>query len=371
MGIVRVVVSRLRYVRNVCFNRSTPKQQTTTAPATETKSADIKSDTATADTMAVSDGTQQQEQQQKINTLLSCCLHDEKMDDRVYIPRYRHRLTIANAWSLKPGSRVLDIGCGQGESCLTLAMELGPEAHITGVDTADLEYGTPFNMRMSHEHVLASPLGKQITFHNVDAATLLQSLEARTDKPPFDAAVLCHSLWYFADQESVIELFKTLSRAGIPRVYVAEYAFSASLPSQEPHVLAARAAALLHAYQQQKARDDGSLDPEGGKLASNIRAAPDTKSIVAAAAAAGYAVGRQGTTIPGEDFLEGHFETRHVRGDRFAARVRDEKLSPEKEAEILAFQPQVVKKMDELAAQGIDKVRSMDVWFAELELPAQ
>ncbi|KAK3349072.1 S-adenosyl-L-methionine-dependent methyltransferase, partial [Lasiosphaeria hispida] len=293
----------------------------------------------------------------KVAELLSYTLMNKQHESLIWLPRYRHRIAIASAWSIPPGSSVLDIGCGQGESSLTLALELGPESHITGIDTAALDYGTPYSIRQSQAHLLTSPYGSRISFAQTDAATLLTALHH------FTAATLCHSLWYFPTGASVDALFATLARARVPRVYVAEYGFRAATPRQLPHLLAAQTLARLHAHTSSEATQALGADPS---KSFNVRAAPDTEAIVGAAAAAGFSVVRQGVITPGPDYVEGGLEVKHVMGERFAAGVREKGLAGEREAEVLALAAKVRAAVRELGEEGVSP--SMDVWWAEFGL---
>ncbi len=99
-----------------------------------------------------------------------------------------------------------------------------------------------------------------------------------------------------------------------------------------------------------------------------MRAAPDEASILSAARDAGFKVHRQGAITPEEDMLEGHFDARHVKGDVFRKKVKDENLPVEQEAEILGLAARVKGEMDELEKRGISTVRAMDSWWAVLEL---
>lgn len=294
----------------------------------------------------------------KISTLLSNFLYDKELEPMVYVPRFKQRLSILKAWSISPGKQVLDIGCGQGESCITLALELGPSSHITGIDTARPDYGIPYTVSQAHAKVASSPLGEQINFLQTDAETLMKSLNRQLGTV-FDAVTLCHSLWYFPTKDSVYELFVTLAEAGISKIYLAEYNFQASISSQIPHVLAAKAQALFHSFK---------VPREPGTRTLNVRAAPDVKTVLDAAHQAGFGVGRQGTFTPEPDMLEGHFEARYVTKEVFAERVRVEGFPKEQEDEVLAYQPLVEKAMAEMRESGIEKVRAMDTWWAELVL---
>jgi hypothetical protein len=71
-------------------------------------------------------------------------------------------------------------------------------------------------------------------------------LASTTPPPPrFDYAVLCHSLWYFADGATISNLFEHLAQARIGRVCLAEYAGHAETPDQLAHALAGAAQMLL------------------------------------------------------------------------------------------------------------------------------
>lgn len=291
-----------------------------------------------------------------MDVLLSCCLHDPARESLVYIPRFTHRLALIKAWNVAPGQRLLDIGCGQGESALVLAMAVGPSGHVTGIDDAAPDYGSPFNVSESHQHIAKSSLGPRITFLRTDGSSLPQSPSA-----PYDAAVLCHSLWYFPSRERVLSLFHALATARIPRLYLAEYSFQASDASQRPHILAAQAIALLVDCRK-------SRDPGADCTVHNVRVSLDQAFVLKAARDAGFTVRRQGTVTPEEDYMEGHFEAKHVGGDRFPKRVRDWNLPGEQEAEILALASRVKEEMDKLDRRGIPTARAMDSWWAVLEL---
>ena len=293
-----------------------------------------------------------------MDTLLSCCLHNKDKESLLYIPRFTHRLSLIKAWDIPPGQRILDIGCGQGESCLVLAVAVGPSGHVTGIDDARPDYGTPFAVGESQQYIAKSTLGPRITYIRTDTPSLLQS----PSPTAYDAAVLCHSLWYFPTRESVLSLFHVLARARIPRLYLAEYSFQESHANQRPHILSAQTQALLAASKGK------SCDPNDELTACNVRAGLDEASTLAAAVGAGFTVRRQGRITPEEDMLEGHFDARHVKGDVFRQCVKDGKVPAEREAEILALTARVKEEMEELERRGVPTVRAMDSWWAVLEL---
>jgi ubiquinone/menaquinone biosynthesis C-methylase UbiE len=42
--------------------------------------------------------------------------------------------SILDGLGLKPGMKVLDVGCGLGDDAVELAVSVGPSGHVTGVD---------------------------------------------------------------------------------------------------------------------------------------------------------------------------------------------------------------------------------------------
>ncbi|GCB20044.1 hypothetical protein AAWM_02929 [Aspergillus awamori] len=133
------------------------------------------------------------------------------------------------------GFKVLDIRYGQGESSLVVALINGSHGQITAIDTAPPGYGGPYTIHQSQKHIQASTLEQRIWLLRTDTASLL-SHHASTEK--FNAAVLCHSLWYFPDRASVAQVFQLLAHTNIHYLCLAEYGFRASRPAQVPHMLA-------------------------------------------------------------------------------------------------------------------------------------
>jgi SAM-dependent methyltransferase len=159
---------------------------------------------------------------------LTCYLYKES-ERSVVVQRFQHRINLCRAWGIAPGSQILDIGCGQGISALVLASLSAPSGLVTAIDTAPAGYGGPYTLVDAQAFIAASTLGPRIRFHAIDAPTLLAST---TPPPPrFDYAVLCHSLWYFADGATISNLFEHLAQARIGRVCLAEYAGTPRRPT--------------------------------------------------------------------------------------------------------------------------------------------
>lgn len=55
-----------------------------------------------------------------------------------------HRLALLQHWNIPTGSKVLELGCGQGDCTTVLASAVGEEGRVVAVDPAELDYGESF-----------------------------------------------------------------------------------------------------------------------------------------------------------------------------------------------------------------------------------
>ena len=74
-----------------------------------------------------------------VDAIASMYLCDPKSD---YCTQFEHRVNIVKGWNIAPGSRVLEIGPGQGDCTIVLAAAVGEQGHVDAVDPAPLDYGT-------------------------------------------------------------------------------------------------------------------------------------------------------------------------------------------------------------------------------------
>ncbi|CAK9783883.1 S-adenosyl-L-methionine-dependent methyltransferase [Cutaneotrichosporon oleaginosum] len=250
-----------------------------------------------------------------LDKLASCYLHDPRLSATVK-PQLAHRLNLAAAWGIEPGWTVLDVGCGGGDSTLAFAEAVGPDGHVTGIDPGSLDAGTP-SVSASQAYILRSRLGPRISFHHADAPTFLASLDSSSSAPssstrPFDAATLCHSLWYFDSRTTVRRVFDALS-GRVRRVLLAEYTGEARTPAQAPHALAAQVQVQFYHAQ---ARGEGE-----GPILPGVREALRPAEIVRVARAAGWRVAREGTLAVPEGMGEGRAAVAGVTDPGFMARL--------------------------------------------------
>lgn len=67
-------------------------------------------------------------------------LHDSTHFE-IQLSQTKHRLDILQQWDILSGSKVLELGCGQGDTTTVLAAAVGEAGIVVAVDPADLEYG--------------------------------------------------------------------------------------------------------------------------------------------------------------------------------------------------------------------------------------
>lgn len=78
--------------------------------------------------------------QPNAESLARISLHDPKRFD-IQRSQTEHRLAILQNWNINSGSRVLEIGCGQGDCTVVLADAVGEEGSVVAVDPGNLNYG--------------------------------------------------------------------------------------------------------------------------------------------------------------------------------------------------------------------------------------
>ncbi|OAA60336.1 hypothetical protein SPI_05460 [Niveomyces insectorum RCEF 264] len=155
----------------------------------------------------------------------------------------RHRLEAFDTWKIAPGSRVLEIGCGQGDGTVVLAHLVGPAGHVTGLDPAPLDYGSPMTLGEAQAKLKAGPLGSRITFQQ---STLQAFLASDAAAPVYDYAVFCRCLWYFPSPDSLLPLFAAL-RGRARKLLVAQYTLDTRGDlAALPHLLAALSQGALN-----------------------------------------------------------------------------------------------------------------------------
>ncbi|KAK4097735.1 hypothetical protein N658DRAFT_500158 [Parathielavia hyrcaniae] len=274
-----------------------------------------------------------------------------------------HRIKLINAWDhaavIGPGTRVLELGCGQGTCTQALAEAVSsPEdptgtgsGHITAVDPSPPNYGAPFTLAQAQSHLSAGPLGPLVTFHRADPLAFLAATTSDGDDAQrWDVAVLAHCIWYFRPANTLRQILSAL-RGRVARVCVAEWALQATELTAAAHVLAALVRAAFEAHLR-------------GDSTENIQTLASPRAIKEAAGQAGWMVETEGTVVPEAELSDGFWETGAVLDKGFVQDVGKEIEYGRVKAVLESARDAVAAAAE--SAGGARAVRSVDVWVAIL-----
>lgn len=158
--------------------------------------------------------------------------------------RIEHRLRLTDSWKIFYGSRILEIGCGQGETTAALAYTVGEGGFVCAVDLANEDYGSPENLGTARERLMFSHLGDRI---NIELGVNILDRDFDFEPNSFGYVVLSHCLWYLSSQEELRDiLFKV--RRWAPRLCIAEWDPRVTSVGQYQHFMAANIQAVCESY---------------------------------------------------------------------------------------------------------------------------
>jgi ubiquinone/menaquinone biosynthesis C-methylase UbiE len=169
--------------------------------------------------------------------------YDLFKDNEIQCIQLKHRYALCNVFGIQEGMRVLEIGCGQGDTTVVLADLVGESGHVVALDIAPGDYGAPWTLQMAHDTIQQSPLGKRISFH-----LETDFLDFQVDEP-FDVVVFSHSSWYFQYEHVLLEYLKRMKEIA-KRVCWAEWDLHQTLLSQKAHFYAVSILALRSAFEK-------------------------------------------------------------------------------------------------------------------------
>lgn len=114
-----------------------------------------------------------------------------------------HRMKLGLFWGIQEGSRVLEIGCGQGDTTAVLAHLVGEHGYVHGVDIAPEDYGAPLTVGEAAAKLRRSPLGDRI---RMDYDYDILSDQAQFSENEFDVIVLSHCSWYLKSFDELAQI---------------------------------------------------------------------------------------------------------------------------------------------------------------------
>ena len=155
-----------------------------------------------------------------------------------------HRLKLVKFWGIGQGKRVLEIGCGQGDTTAVLAYSVGKDGFVHGIDIASPDYGAPITLGHAAEHLMRSSIGERI---RMDFEVDVLSLAFDFPNDSFDEVVLSHCSWYFKSQEELAAVL-TKARKWAKRLCFAEWDPRIESIEQYPHLLAVLLQAQIESF---------------------------------------------------------------------------------------------------------------------------
>jgi hypothetical protein len=229
---------------------------------------------------------------------------------------------------------------------------------MVSLKNAELTLGSPLTVGQAQANLTSKPELKSLTFR-------LDSPLASLLHVDYDIAVLLHCIYYFPSPDVLSATLKDLFSCATT-LCIAEYSLQASMPSQQPHVLAVLAQQALE-----------SLKPLG-ECQSNIQTVLSPLAIIALAKSAGWHLTCEKFITPTEFLQDGRWEVgtvcsqgwmdeaKHVLGKGGQDTSRST-------AWLAAARDATIAAVDKLADGGsdtgrpMDKVRTMDVWCGVFE----
>ncbi|KIN05824.1 hypothetical protein OIDMADRAFT_38276 [Oidiodendron maius Zn] len=264
-----------------------------------------------------------------------------------------HRLDLVSFWGITPGSRVLEIGCGQGDCTIVLADAVGESGHVDAVDPGAPDYGAPYTLSQSQSYITSGPLGHRISFYNAHPTDYLSSLPQSTQK--YDYVVLSHCIWYFSSPSQLSTLVSATC-SWTKSLCVAEWSLRASKPQSHPHVLTA----LLLASLEAKRKEEGHGNIRTVLSPAQIRSVTESSSVLRL-----YA---QEFRVSNEGLLDAYWEVSHtLRNREKVLKALGEGGVSEKELAAMAAMYDAVNAAVGIIDGGESGVRSMDVWIAKFQ----
>lgn len=161
------------------------------------------------------------------------CMATSNLDSKIQRIQTEHRMELAEFWGIKEGSKVLEIGCGQGDTTAVLAYLVGDEGFVHGMDIASPEYGSPITLGDSIDFLKKTELGNRI---KIDFKMDIQSTEVNFPKGFFDYVILSHSSWYLNSAEELLAILRKLKKWGKTLCF-AEWDTRINASEQLPHFL--------------------------------------------------------------------------------------------------------------------------------------
>ncbi|WP_136605116.1 class I SAM-dependent methyltransferase [Paenibacillus dokdonensis] len=180
-----------------------------------------------------------------IHFIVDCMAAGKEMSDIQKI-QTAHRIMLADFWGIHEGAKVLEIGCGQGDTTAVLAYFAGESGFVHGIDIGPPDYGAPITLGDSAKHLMQSALGKRIQMEfEVDV------LSPDIDFPEhsFDFVVFSHCSWYLRSSDELMDILRRVKNWG-RQLCFAEWDTRIERIEQYPHLLSILIQAQYEAFKR-------------------------------------------------------------------------------------------------------------------------
>lgn len=180
-----------------------------------------------------------------VESVIDCMASSKGMSEIQKI-QTEHRFKLAELWNIKEGGKVLEIGCGQGDTTAVLAYIVGENGFVHGIDIGSPTYGSPISLGDSADFLLQSNLGNQLKMEfEIDI------LSPFIDFPEneFDCIVMSHCSWYLKSHEEFLSVLKKIRKWG-RKLCFAEWDTRISSVEQYPHLLSILIQAQYESFKQ-------------------------------------------------------------------------------------------------------------------------
>ncbi|KAF4769623.1 hypothetical protein HAV15_012078 [Penicillium sp. str.  len=220
-------------------------------------------------------------------------------------PQIQHRLDVLNKWNIPLGSKILEIGCGQGDFTLVAAYIVGDQGHVTGIDPAPLDYGAPMTLGETQDKLKQNPIGDRMTFHQ---STLEEFLNSSVSEQVYDYTVFVHSVWYLPSADALLPMLAAL-RGRTKHLLISEYSLDVRGDiAVLPHLLAAISQAEFNSRDNALDRDD------------NVQSIISPQMICAVAQKAGWELQKEDTVESPEGQEDARWEVHRVLSEEYGLR---------------------------------------------------
>ncbi|KAJ5940554.1 hypothetical protein N7516_000722 [Penicillium verrucosum] len=204
-----------------------------------------------------------------------------------------------------PGSKILEIGCGQGDFTLVAAYMVGDQGHVTGIDPAPLDYGAPMTLGETQDKLKQNPIGDRMTFYQ---STLEEFLDSSVSEQVYDYAMFVHSVWYLPSASALLPMLAAL-RGRTKHLLISEYSLDVRGDiAALPHLLAAISQAEFNSRDHTLDRDD------------NVQSIISPPMICAVAQKAGWELQKEDIVESPEGQEDARWEVHRVLSEEYALR---------------------------------------------------